>query len=803
MTWPESLPTVLAGVLLLAPAAHAAGSVRLEPVAASPAAEDGPLGTATNPALAAFDPDPGMALQFLQTFDGQSSTVQANMAAAGTGVGVLVASGGLGTDVALQSTLSARLPHDWTVGANFWWHLPEGESNNFTAWDLGAGWRPLPWLGIGAVGHDIGSPAPEWGVRSAWRVGVALRPLGEPLVLGIDHAWIESDHASEPMDRVVGATLRVHPVRGLALRAQVTSSLEFGAGIELLLGGTGIGGWAADVGGDAPGAAVALFSADPSERLSHGRRRVAEVRLKGAYPYEPRARFLSAPDESYFHLLKRVREASRDPSLGGLLLVLDEVDLSLAQVEELRDLVAAVRAAGRPVVAYLDEASGTRAYYLATAADRVVMHPSASLDLKGLSTEMLYFRGTLDLLGVEPQFVKRSDYKSGPEPYTRTGPSDAEREQTETLLDDLYGAIVAAVATGRKRTADEARALVDGGPWTAAQAEEKGLVDDLLYPDDLEDDLGDVFPEGYHVDDEYLARMDQSGWRAPRAIAVVVVEGPIVSGPSQAPGLLGGAATGAETVVKALDQARQDPSVKAVVLRVDSPGGSAFASEDIAHAVDRLREDGKPVVASMGGVAASGGYYVLSGAGAIYAEPSTITGSIGVYSGRFSLAGLYDRIGVDATIFSRGRHAAMDASSRPWDPSDLAVVEREVEATYDRFKQRVAAGRKLDPAVVERVARGRVWSGSRASTLGLVDASGGLYDAVDRARQDAGMRPGTRYELITYDTGNVGLEEFPARLLQSALPQVRLPAAVEALQLWTALEHERAVLLMPYVLEVR
>ncbi len=790
------------GVLLLAPATHAAGSARLEPAGASPAAEDGPLGTATNPALAAFDPDAGMALQVLQSLDGRSSAVQATMAGAGTGLGVLVSSRVPGTDVALQSTLSARLPHDWTVGANLWWHLPEGESNNFTAWDLGAGWRPLPWLGLGAVGRDIGSPAPEWGIRGSWHVGAALRPFGDPLVLGVDHAWFEPDDDAS-MDRELRATLRIHPMRGLALRAYATDDLAFGGGIELLLGGTGIGGWTSDAGGDAPAVALALFSADPSVHLVRGRRRVAEVRVAGDYPYEPRATLFTRPAESYLHLLKRVREAGRDPSVRGLLLHLDDVDLSLAQVEELRDLVADVRASGRPVVAFLDEATDTRAYYLATAADRIAMHPSADLDLKGLSAEMLYFRGTLDLVGVEPQFVKRSDYKSGPEPFMRTGPSDAEREQTETLLDDLHGAVVAAVAEGRKRTPDEARALVEGGPWTAAEAKERGLVDTLLYPDDLEDDLEDVFPEGYRIDDAYLERVDRSGWRAPRSIAVVVIEGPITSGRSKGPGLLGGASVGSETVVKALDQAREDPAVRAVVLRVDSPGGSAFASEDIAHAVDRLVEDGKPVVASMGGVAASGGYYVLSGAGAVYAEPSTITGSIGVYSGRFSLAGLYEKIGVDATIFARGRHAAMDASSRPWDPSDLAVVERLVDATYDRFKARVAEGRNLDPEVVERVARGRVWSGARAVSLGLADAPGGLYDAVDRARQDAGLRPGARYELITYGPDEDGLGQLPSRLLRSAFEAPAIPEALEPLRLWSAWQDEPTLLVMPYVLEVR
>ncbi|MBN1336406.1 MAG: signal peptide peptidase SppA [Deltaproteobacteria bacterium] len=795
-------PALTLGVLLLAPAAQAAERARLEPAAASVAAEDGPMGTATNPALVAFDPDPGLAVQYRTSLDDLSSTVQANAVGGGTGLGVLVASGEAGTNVALQSTLAARLPHDWTLGANFWWHLPAGQSNNFTAWDLGAGWRPLPWIGLGAVARDIGSPAPQWGIRGRWQVGVVLRPFGDPLQLGVHHSWIEPDDADAAMDRELCATLKIHPVRGLALRAYATDAYAFGAGVELYFGGTGVGAWTSGLGGDGPDASVALFTSDPAERLIGQGGRVAAVRVEGSYPYQPPTGLFSRPTESYLHLLDRVHEAARDRSVRGLLLHLDDVDLSLAQIEELRDLVGKVRSSGRPVVAYLDEASSTAAYYLATAADVVAMHPAADLDLKGLTAEMLYFREALDRLGLEPQFVKRSEFKSGPEPFTRTGPSDAERAQTEALLDDFHGAVVSAVAEHRNRTTQEAAALVEGGPWSASEAQERGLVDVLLYPDDLEEELEEPFCEGYRLDDAFLVREDRSGWRAPRAIAVVVVEGPITSGPSRGATLLG-PTTGAETVVEALDQARKDSAVKAVVLRVDSPGGSAFASEDIAHAVDRLREDGKPVVASMGGVAASGGYYVLSGAAAIYAQPSTITGSIGVYSGRFSLGGLYEKIGIDATIFARGRHAAMNATSRPWDPSDLAVVERLVEATYDRFKQRVAEGRNLDLAAVEQVARGRVWSGTRAHGVGLVDTLGGFYDAVDHARQEAGMRPGARYELVTYASDDAGLTELPARLLGAAVWPARPPAALDALRLWSALEGERVLAVMPYLLEVR
>jgi len=774
------------------------------------ATDDATSSIATNPALFAFDPDPGAALYFQQRVNDPQSAIQLGTSAGGLGLGLYYRSAGASSSLwGLRSSIGLHLGEDLTLGTNFWWYLPQG-SDNFTAWDLGLGYRPLSWLGFGAVARNIGSPGVALGVVGDYGAGVALRPIGDRVVLGVDQyftdrAALEGTEFDLPT-HTTQLSLRVSPVEGLLLRAYGNQHLEFGAGVQLAFGGTAVGAYGAGMGQDDMAVIGALERSDPGERLVGIFDRVPLLKIDSSFPYESRATLFAPAQESYLHLLRRLREAASDRSVRGVVIHLDRSPFSWGQVEELRGLVSDLREAGRPVVVYLDEAAGNKDYYLASAADRVYLHPAAELDLIGLSAETLYFRGALDLVGIEPEFHKRAEYKAAPETYTRHEPSDPAAEQMNALLDDLYGALVAGVAEGRGRDAADIEAIIDAGPYTAAEAEQAGLVDGLLYPDQLDRELDDTFTSTYLLDDEYLDLLPHSGWNAPRRIAVVLVTGAITSGDSQPPSLFGGGNAGAATVIKALEQARRDPTVKAVVLRVDSPGGSAFASEDIHRAIELLKERDKPVVVSMGGVAASGGYYVAAGADAIFAEPGTITGSIGVYGGKMSLAELYEKVGIGSTAWTRGRRAGMWSTARPLDPIEDAALEHMIDNTYSVFKDRVADGRDLHPDRVESLARGRVWSGARAHELGLVDELGGLFDAVDHARELAGIREGARYQLVTYDSNADTLGDLPRRLIRAVVPMTappELPTELEALRTWNALRDEHLFMIMPYSVEIR
>ncbi len=775
------------------------------------ATDDATSSVSTNPALFAFDPDPGASLRYHQRIEDPLSAFHLSTSTSGAGLGLFYRNtGSAGSLWGMQTSLGLHLDDNLTLGSSLWWYLPQGSGNNFTTWDLGLGYRPLSWLGFGAVARNIGSPGVEWGVVGTYGIGVALRPFGDRAVLGVDQFFTDmgalEDSDLDLPERTTQLSLRVSPKKGLTLRAYGTQHLEVGAGLQLSFGGTAIGAYGAGLTGDSPAVVGSFETCDPNERVFGVLKRVALIRVHTELPYEPRATLFSAPQESYLHLLRRLEQAGQDPGIQGVVLHLDASPFSWGQVEELRGLVTRLSESGRPVVVYLDAASGNRDYYLATAADSVYLHPASELELTGLAAETLYFRGTLDLLGVEPEFYHRSEYKSAPERYTRHDPSEPASEQTNELLDDLYGLLVDAIATGRGQETELVRETIDGGPYTASEAEALGLVDGLVYPDQLEDGLNGVFPAFYILDEDYLADRQHSGWQAPRRIAVVLVAGAITAGESAAPSILGGGSAGAETIVKALDQALEDTTVKAVVLRVDSPGGSAYASDDIWRAVQRLDHAGKPVIVSMGGVAASGGYYVAAGADAIFAEPGTITGSIGVYGGKISLEGLYEKVGVGSTVWTRGRRAAMWSNSRPLDSVEREALIRLIDETYEQFKDRVAEGRDMHPDRVEDLARGRVYSGKRAWAEGLVDELGGLFDAVDRAREEAGIRPGARYELVTYSSDPDPLGELPRRLVRAVMgpieTSVPLPEGVQLLQSWSALEDEHLFMMLPYRLEV-
>lgn len=777
------------------------------------AGEDGAANLWQNPASLAFDTDSGYALLYRQellTGAPAAFAAAANTGALATGLQYTTAADGTAWWT-LSSGLGLRLDRDLALGVQLGWQLPSGPDNNLVSWDIGAGYRPLPWLGLAAVVQNVGDPAPARGIEQRYTAGAVLRPLDGRLMFGVDYT-VTGAEGSAP-GGVATAKLRASPVRGLTLRASGATNGEIGAGLEVNMGGPRLGahGLSALEGGT-PTALAYLVSGSEDERLFGGRSTVAHFVLEEDFPYQPADGFLIAEGESYLHLLGRLEQAAEDEDIRGVLVHLDDTPFSLAQIEEIRGAIGRARANGRTVVAYLDRATSNGAYMLAAAAERVYLHPAAQVDLVGLSAEMTFLRGTLDLVGVEPQFARRAEYKSAVESYTSTESSPASREQMDALLDDLYGRLVEGVAAGRARTPEQVRALLDRGPFTAQEALTEGLVDGLLYPDELESALQDAFDEDYELDEDYGLAEDESGWRSPYEIAVIYVDGAIVTGPSAPPGLFGGGRTaGSDTVVAQLDQAREESTVKAVILRVDSPGGSAFASDEIWRAVDRLQRE-KPVVVSMGGVAASGGYYVSAGATRILATPSTITGSIGVFGGKMSLEGLFDKVGLEVEIYNRGRNAAMYSMSRPFDPVEYAALDRLIADTYRQFKERVGAGRHMDPERVEQVARGRVWSGADAKEQGLVDELGGFHEALLAARELAGISEKVEVDLITYEA-LVGDDRFVRESVRSVLGDLPrawlseeappLPAELAELELMRRLASETVFALMPYQIRVR
>jgi protease-4 len=608
----------------------------------------------------------------------------------------------------------------------------------------------------------------------------------------------------------VEGTLATEPIEGLRLHLYGNQFGMFGGGLLVTIPEVGVGLHAQNrtIDSTSPLGLAYFTAGEPGSRLLRGRKLVPEFDFVESYPYQPNTGLFATETESYLHLLGRLEQAATDPSVQGVVIHLDSTPFSFAQIEELRGSLERARERGKTIVAHLDRASSSQAYLLACGADQIYLHPAADLDLVGLSIELQFLRGTLDLVGVEPQFARRSEYKGAVESYMRSESSTANQEQLDALLDDMHSVLVLAISQGRGKSLEEVARLIDDGPYTAEKALEAGLIDGTAYPDALSSELEELFVDGYELAEEYGLEERTEGWRATHEIAVIYVDGVIVPGNSAPPGPFSGALAGSDTIVRQLDEARSDDAIKAVILRVDSPGGSSFASDEIWHAVEQLTRAGKPVVVSMGGMAASGGYYVSAGATSILALNSTITGSIGVYGGKLSFGELYEKVGIHHEIYARGRNSAMYTLSRPFDPVEFEALDELIGEVYRQFKEKVEIGREMTPEKVEEVARGRVWSGRDAQEVGLVDAIGGFDLAIRTARIEAEIPERATVELVTFEP-RIGLDGSLVRTtvqsLLRPLAGTQHPWATELGMLgeWQALAGESVWTIVPYRMEVR
>ncbi|MFV8317663.1 signal peptide peptidase SppA [Mycobacterium sp. 23] len=498
-----------------------------------------------------------------------------------------------------------------------------------------------------------------------------------------------------------------------------------------------------------------------------------------------------------------IHRAAEDPRVAGLIARVQLPPSPIGVVQELRDAIAAFSAV-KPSVAWAETYPGTLSYYVASAFREIWMQPSGGVGLIGFAANAMFLRDALDKAGIEAQFVARGEYKSAANLFTEDGFTDAHREAVTRMLESLQSQVWQAVAESRKITVEDLDAMADRAPLMRDDALASGLVDHIGFRDEAyarmaELVCGTTGSQDDDVDAEekpprmYLARYAGSarsrlappvpaipGRRAKPTIAVVRVEGAIVNGRGGPQGMpFGPSNAGGDTIAAALREVAADDSVSAIVVRVDSPGGSVTASETIWREVKRARERGKPVVASMGSVAASGGYYVSMAADAIVANPGTITGSIGVITGKLVVRDLKDRLGVGSDTVRTNANADAWSIDAPFTPEQQARQEADADLFYTDFVQRVADGRNLTTKDVDTVARGRVWTGADALERGLVDELGGFRTAVRRAKVLAGLDPDTEVRVLSYP-GSSLLDMLRPRA-SSQPGAASLPEAVGAL----------------------
>ena len=436
-----------------------------------------------------------------------------------------------------------------------------------------------------------------------------------------------------------------------------------------------------------------------------------------------------------------------DRRAAGVVITIGDLPAGLASVQSLRNAFAEYRARGGRIVAYLPQTT-TRQYYLASVADAIVMPESGALELGGAALEVTFFGEALERAGISGEFEQIAEYKSAVEPFTRRGMSEPMREQMNAILDSVYDDLTGEIAAARRLDPAAVRSAIDRSPLSAEDGRRAGLVDALMYEDELPAYLAAGRRPPAIVPWRVARRRLRAPfrWRMPgRAVAVIAVRGSIQMGESRPRPpiplpLVRGEASGHASLVRAIRSVERNPLFGAIVLSIDSPGGSALASDLIWRAVAQANRT-KPVVAFFGNVAASGGYYVAAGARRIVAQAGTLTGSIGVISGKFTIQQLAGRAGVHQEILTRGEAAAMTSPFRPFSPDQRRRLRAQAEEIYARFVDRVAEGRRLPREQVHAVARGRVWTGRQAMQHRLVDRLGDFYTAIDTAKELMGLAP--------------------------------------------------------------
>jgi protease-4 len=667
--------------------------------------------------------------------------------------------------------------------------------DGLSAVDFGLRWHAADWLGFSIVGRDLFASRKGFGTTGldsggSLIAGWQVRPFGNSdLVLDFD---VGLDHRNRAGGRVglgfqipyLGYASSVMELERVGDTDQVFRVLaELSASFEnVTVGGGVVAGQ--QFGGRAGGYALARVEGQARAGVSPAGR-VIDVELSGM------------TEQSMVSVLLGLDAAVRDERVSGVLLRPRSSGIGSAYAQELRMLVAALRGAGKRVVCHLEDCSGAE-YYACAGADAILIDPAGSIRMLGTAADVLLFGKTLQSIGLHTDFVRIGDYKSAPEQYGQAQMSEPARDELRSLLTDIRGRVLQDLSKDLRVAPARVAAIMDDGPHLAAQAIRDKLV--VRADDEPEMKQGAADFDGRAIV-RSLPERARTDWHAGPRVGVVMIDGTIVDGDNVDIPFLGTHMSGGRTVVAAIDGLLADPLVRVIVLRIDSPGGAVLASDQIWRAVRRARAQ-KPVVVSMGAVAASGGYYVASAGDEIWADPSTLTGSIGVFTGKVDAAQLAEKLGVGVESFQFGKRAGGQSLFRPFTPDERAALADRLRTFYRLFLARVATGRGLSVEQVDAVGRGRVYSGDTALRIGLIDHLGGFSSALARARQLANLSgdvevtvlPKRRTGLLDFV---LGATDARAQALTATLP-VELRAALARAAVMQRLGATTALALLPY-----
>jgi protease-4 len=616
--------------------------------------------------------------------------------------------------------------------------------------DFGILTRPLDFLSVGFVARNITTPLfGKSQINRTYGLGIGIRPgAWDRLTITLDGEWVEGSPANRARG-VVG--LETEFIDGIVLKGNFGSDAtfkQFSWGLEACLNFPYISiGYGREMspGGsrDAGFAKVTLNKGRTIFEIENSS--FAELDLRGTIKAnkDSNSSFFTVDlKNSVFDYLQAIEKAKKDKSIAGIVLNMNNFNSGLAVNEEIRAKLSEFKKSGKKVVAYIRELD-TKDYYLATVADLIVMHPIGGLQLEGLGTVHYFYKDLMNKIGIEAQFERAGKFKSAVEPLTRNSSSPSEKQQTNELLNDFYASISDAITSSRGITADELKSIINNKFLIEpSEAKDLKLIDQIAHYDEIGKIAGKLFNENHKFPLVDIANRDYKkyNWKDEAKIAIINASGTIIEGPSTNDFLSGESTLGADTISAMLHKARKDDSIKAVVLRIDSGGGSALASDIIAREITLFKEEKKPIVISMANVAASGGYWLATNADKIVANSNTITGSIGVFSGKLNFARLFDKLGINTEAFKVGEHADFDSEARPFTDEERKILSKSIDSMYRTFLERVASGRNIPVIKVDEMGQGRVYSGKKAKELNLVDETGGLDKAIEIAKALAELK---------------------------------------------------------------
>jgi protease IV len=678
-----------------------------------------------------------------------------------------------------------------TVAFGFAGQYTDTESNypaaNYWAWDIGLLVRPLPSLSVGGTIRNLDAPSAE---SRTVEVGVGVRPMGDRLTLFGGAVWsggdmrfsTSDDYLNELTDKLgikhspdhwhVGAMANLGP--GIEVYGATNQDAVLKVGLNLIFGESSIGTATGYKSGSyAPTWVTARTSAHHRNTVLIPRNHIAEITLSGPIQDYPVHSLFGGSAQSLSRIIAQIDRAATANDVAALYIRIRGIEIGQGVADELRAALVDFRErSGKPIICYTMNAD-MREYYIASVADSIFMEPMGHLSITGYAAAPMYFRRMLDKIGVQAQFARVGRYKAATEMWTDSTLSDTYRRQLEALLGDWHDRFVGAVAQSRNVSADSIAGLIDRGIYTANDALEHGLIDGIHHEDEAFDAVAQMLGEedGNKVSLAKRRPYDET-WGPRQRIAVVFASGEMITGDGGSDIISGNSFMGAESIKRALEKVREDNSISAVVLRVNSPGGYALAGDMIWREADLLAESDKPFVVSVANVAASGGYYIAAPADTIVSNPGAIVGSIGIFGGKLSADALFDKLGMDVETVQRGTNATIFSLHKPLTADQLALLESDIEQGYSMFLDRVAEGRGMETSDVDSVGQGRIFTGEQGIDAGLVDLSGGLDTAIQLAMEMAGIDG--KAQIIPYPKRS----SFWEQVVERRVPAVLAPNAI-------------------------